>query len=142
MHEQCREQLLRRQQGIDHTKRCLTDVPAPLPPLHRSAPPVTTSTSNPVILVCTAPGGGPWKTCAIELCGQQAPTRRRQLRDGGCTPIPLSCTFGSNGEASCDVTGKVVQGTTYDVVSTAIKADGTRKSTTGPQPAFTLPLYP
>lgn len=40
------------------------------------------------------------------------------------------------------MTGKVVQGTTYDVVSTAIKADGTRKSTTGPQAAFYLPLYP
>lgn len=127
---------------INHTKHCLTAVPAPLPPPHRSAPPVTTSTANPVILICTAPGGGPWKTCAIELCEQQGPRRRRQLRDGGCTPIPLSCTFGSNGEASCDVTGKVVQGTTYDVVSTAIKADGTRKSTTGPQAAFYLPLYP
>ncbi|PRW44907.1 fibronectin isoform X1 [Chlorella sorokiniana] len=113
----------------------LTTEPAP-------APPVTTSTTNPVMLRCTPPGGGPWATCQIQLCEQQGPTRRRQLRgDGGCTPINLSCPF-VNGVATCDVTGKVRQETIYDITSTAVKADGVRKSTTGPQGTYNLPYFP
>ena len=83
---------------------------------------------------------GPWATCALELCLQQGPTRRL-LGDGGCTPIKLSCPFVS-GKASCDVSGKVQQGEFYDITSTAVKADGVRKSTTGPQGTYTLPFFP
>jgi hypothetical protein len=94
------------------------------------------------MLRCTPPGGGPWATCQIQLCEQQGPTRRRQLRgDGGCTPINLSCPF-VNGVATCDVTGKVVQDRVYDITSTAVKADGVRKSSSGPQGTFVLPYFP
>ncbi len=120
--------------------QALPDHP-PLPIHCCSAPAVTTSTTNPVILRCTAPGGGPWATCALQLCEQQGPTRRRLQGGGGCTPINLSCPF-VNGVASCDVTGKVRPDTPYDIVSTAVKADGARKSTTGPQGTYTLPLFP
>ena len=44
--------------------------------------------------------------------------------------------------ANCDVTGKVRPDTPYDIVSTAVKADGVRKSTTGPQGTYYLPLFP
>lgn len=107
-----------------------------------SAPPVQPSKDDPVMLQCTAPGGGPWATCALQLCEEQGPTRRRRLAgDGGCTPIDVSCAFVA-GAASCDVTGKVKQGTPYAIQSTAVKADGTRKSTTGPQGSYTLPYFP
>ena len=83
---------------------------------------------------------GPWDTCALELCEQQVPGRR--LLDGECTPINLSCPF-VGGVAKCNVTGKVQQEwTTYDITSTAVKADGTRKSTSGPQGTYTLPYFP
>ena len=84
---------------------------------------------------------GPWDTCALSLCEQQGPTRRRLQEVSGCTPIDITCPFVS-GVASCDVTGKVRQGVTYDVTSTAVKADGVRKSQTGPQGTYILPFYP
>lgn len=40
------------------------------------------------------------------------------------------------------MTGKVQQDIIYDVTSTAVKADGVRKSTSGLQGTYTLPFYP
>ncbi len=112
--------------------------PPPLP--CRSAPAVTPSTTNPVILQCAAPVGGPWATCKLQLCKQEL-SRRRLQGDGGCIPVDVSCPFVS-GVANCDVTGKVEQGFPFQIVSTAVKADGVRMSQTGPQPTYTLPLFP
>lgn len=84
---------------------------------------------------------GPWATCALSLCLQEGPTRKL-LGDGGCTPIKLECPFVNN-VARCDVTGKVLQEFfVYDVTSLAVKADGVRKSTSGPQGTYTLPYFP
>ena len=109
----------------------------------RSAPVVVTSPSNPVALNCTAPPqGGPWATCAIELC-EAANTRRRELLTQSCTPIKVNCTYDSASTQTClaDLTGKVKQVQDYTVVATATKADG-RRSLTGPQANYNLPLYP
>ena len=109
----------------------------------RSAPVVVTSAANPVALNCTAPPqGGPWATCAIELCEVAGPTRRRELL-AVCTPIKVNCTYDSASTQTClaDLTGKVKQVQDYTVVATAIKADG-RRSLTGPQANYNLPLYP
>ena len=110
--------------------------PPPLP--CRSAPAVTPSTSNPAILQCAAPVGGPWATCKLQLCKQELNRRRLQST---CTPIDVYCPFVS-GVANCNVTGKVVQDFPFQIVSTAVKADGVRMSATGPQPTYTLPLFP
>lgn len=107
---------------------------------YRSAPAVTPSTTNPVMLQCAAPIGGPWQTCKLQLCEEQGPGRRL-LGAGGCTPVDLSCPF-VNGVASCDVTGKIRQGIPYAITSTAVKSDGTRTSQTGPQGSYTLPYFP
>jgi len=101
---------------------------------------VTPSISNPVILQCAAPVGGPWSVCALQLC-KQGINRRRLQGAGGCTPIDVSCPFVS-GVASCNVTGKIEQDFPYEITSTAVKADGTRKSMSGPQGTYTLPLFP
>lgn len=94
------------------------------------------------MLRCTAPGGGPWKTCELSLCEQRI--TRRRLQDGGCTPITISCDFDQAGYAYCDAAGWVEMDTDYEVSSTAIKADGVRKSNTGlgNLTPYKLPFYP
>ena len=85
---------------------------------------------DPVNLLCTAPAGNqPWNTCEVQLCAGTP-----------CTPITLTCAFNSTSQALCDVTGQIVQTTTYAVTGTAIKADG-RRSLTGAQNSYTHNLY-
>lgn len=103
-----------------------------------SAPAVAPDPANPVMLQCTPPSGGPWSTCQLTLCESQL-TRRRLLRSVSCTDV--SCPFVS-GVANCDLTGKVEQDIPYSINSTAVKSDGTRKSQTGSQSQYTLPLFP
>ena len=106
----------------------------------RSAPVVTPSQADPVKLQCTPPSGGPFKTCSVELC--PAPQPKRRLHQTGCTVV--TCTYGNSGADSCDIdlTGKVKQGTPYTINSTAIMADGSRKSLTGAQGSYTVPFFP
>lgn len=71
------------------------------------------------------------------------PPARRRLRsllDGGC--FTATCPFNASGIADCNLIDQVEQTKVYSISSTAIKAGGVKTSQTGPQPQFTVPLYP
>ena len=85
---------------------------------------------------------GPWKTCELNLCEQFIGRRRLSAQ---CTPITITCDYNqTTDKADCDTTGWVKLGANYIVTSTAIKADGVRKSITGQTNVnqYSLPYYP
>ena len=112
----------------------------------RSPPVVTSEKYDRLALKCTAPPlGGPWATCAIELCEVAGPSRRRELLTASCTPIKVNCTFNATAPqpdvCTVDLTGLVIPDQEYTVIGTATKADG-RRSLTGPQNSYKLLPYP
>ena len=76
---------------------------------------------------------GPWHECRLSLCPLQDGRRRLLDTAGGCpaTPIPVTCKFDANGQAACDLQGKVGSILMYQGTATAAKSDGTRLSKTG-----------
>ena len=88
--------------------------------------------------LCTAPAGGPWARCDLNIC---PPLARRRLLAASC--FNATCPFNATtGIAECDLIGQVAQLKSYAINSTAVKADGTRASKTGLQPTFYVGLYP
>lgn len=82
----------------------------------------------------------------MQLC--EPLTKRRRLQQELCqsgAPITKECDYDPNLQtASCDMTGLVEQVLSYQVLTTATKEDGTRKSATGmaKEDGYKVPPYP